>query len=136
MLETIREYAATRFADDPAEREIQSRHAQHFVALAVEAIPRTQRMELTVIRDLDAERENMRITGDFVLRERRRADALRLLSGMGYLWVYRGQLLEAASFVERALALPGTSDLSLEIEALIAQARSSGPVAASRTLCG
>ena len=119
MLETVREYAAARLAEDPAEWELQSRHAQHFVALAVEAIPRTQRMELTTIRYLDAERENIRAAGDFVLHERRRADALRLMSGMGYLWVYRGQLVEAASFVEQALALPGTSDLSLEIEARI-----------------
>ena len=119
MLETIREYAAARLAEDPDEPDLRERHALHFVALAVEAIPRTRQMELTTLRRLDAERENIRLVSAFVLRERRRVDALRLLSGMGFLWVYRGQLAEAASFAEQALALPGAGDLSLEIEARI-----------------
>ncbi len=104
MLETVREYALERLAEDPGETEIRRRHARAYAELALRAD------EIRLGRDVGdwldeqhAERENIRAAIGFAAADGDAATALALFGGWRY-WETRGNLAEGRALAATALA--------------------------------
>jgi hypothetical protein len=73
MLETIREYALERFEESNETEQLRSRHAEHFLALAIRAEPEVTGAEQHVWLDrLAADYENLRATFEWYAAAPRR----------------------------------------------------------------
>jgi predicted ATPase/class 3 adenylate cyclase len=100
MLETIREFAAERTDDD-----VRRRHAEHYLALVVEAEPHLRRNERDWLVRLDLERDNLRTAADWFEQVADTQSLLRFVGAGTRFWYFRGLWREGKRRVERALAL-------------------------------
>ncbi len=112
MLETIREYACERLAGSGDEDAVRRRHAEHFLAVAVEAEPHI--IERGAAADgrgsevwlgvLEAELDNLRAALDRFRRCGQTEHELELAGALAGLWCANGHLHEGRRRLEAALA--------------------------------
>jgi predicted ATPase/class 3 adenylate cyclase len=98
MLETVREYALERLAEDPDAAALRDRHAGWFLALAEQAASRLESAGQALWLDrIEQEYPNV--------REALRGDvrAARFIAGLRYFWVKRGYLAEGRRIAEEYL---------------------------------
>ncbi|HUG94543.1 MAG TPA: adenylate/guanylate cyclase domain-containing protein [Pleomorphomonadaceae bacterium] len=100
MLETIREFAAERLAASGEADAVQTRHAEHFLALAEEAYAERLTLMSRWFPVMEVEHDNIRAVLDWT-RVRRPAAALQLLGAVTHFWQLGAHLSEAS---ERTLA--------------------------------
>jgi predicted ATPase/class 3 adenylate cyclase len=114
MLETIREYAAERFEQDPDADALRCRHAEHTVRVAENAKARHHEGYGV----LEVEHDNARVALDFLCAAGEAELALRLVVAFGDYWFVRGHAREGRRRSEEALALPGLAAGDLRLAAL------------------
>jgi predicted ATPase/class 3 adenylate cyclase len=115
MLATIREYAAERFDEDPAEDLLRRRHAHRTLRVAEEA--RARRREGFVV--LEAEHDNARAALDYLARADDAHLALRLVLAFSDYWYVRGHAREGRRRIDAAVADSGDAPAGLRLAALI-----------------
>jgi tetratricopeptide (TPR) repeat protein len=116
--------------------ELGRRHAEHYLSLA----ERTERgsSEQTTARRLDDEHDNFRAALSWFTKAGKADEALRLVCALADSWNVRGQLVEARSHVEAALATDAEQSPALRARVLaIASdcARLQGDVDAATSFC-
>ena len=110
MLETVRAYAAERFAARPDAEIVRERHAEHFLAVAERhgadraLWGRDGRAHAAA---LDAESDNLSAALAWAVDRRHPELALRLVAALGPYWRSRNRFADAVEWVDRVLALPG-----------------------------
>ena len=105
MLETVREYALERLAENPAAAALRDRHADWFLALAEQAAVRLESADQALWLDrIEQEYTNVReaLHGD--------VRAARFIAGLRYFWVKRGYLAEGRRIVEEHLPVVPDDD--------------------------
>ena len=109
MLETIREYALEQFAELPDSDELRSKHAEHYLALAVRAEPElTGADQLAWHARLVADYENLRASLAWFLRHDEGGASLQLASALVLFWFNRGLYRDGLHWLE--LVLHDTAD--------------------------
>ncbi len=104
-LETIQEYALERLAELPEAPELHHRHAEHFLALAKEALPGLKGSEQDVwIERLESEHDNFRGALRWSLDAGDRATALDLAATLWLFWYMRGHVSEGRAWLNESLA--------------------------------
>ncbi len=92
LLETIREYALERLAEQGSEQEIRTRHAHHFARLAERADPELRGPgQVAWMHRLDAAEDNLRAALNRSLDTEDVACGLRLANGLGWYGLMRGK---------------------------------------------
>jgi predicted ATPase/class 3 adenylate cyclase len=110
MLETVRAYAAERFAARPDAEIVRERHCDHFLAVAERhgadraLWGRDGRAHAAT---LDAESDNLGGALAWAVDRRHSELALRLVAALGPYWRSRTRFADAVEWVDRVLALPG-----------------------------
>ena len=106
LLETIREYALARAADDGSLSSLRERHARYYLGLAVtaERYLRGRQQEQWCTR-LDLERRNMRVALDWFCEQRDIDHALQLGAALWWYWNQRGQRYDGLATLEALLEL-------------------------------
>jgi predicted ATPase/class 3 adenylate cyclase len=111
LLETIREFAATKLADSGEAPQLRRRHAEYYVRF-VEQLEagltggeQTERLE-----ELAQEHENLHATLDELLDAKATGEVLRLASALAIFWYVRGFYAEGVDWLERALASPHAAE--------------------------
>lgn len=132
VLETLREYALEQFPNEGELRALQARHAEVFLALAVQAEP-----ELTGARQqfwldrLEIEHGNLRAALEYLIHEDHgdrgagtwAEKSLWLATVLHRFWEVRGYVSEGRSWLKAALAQGGTVDHETRAKALNAAGR-------------
>jgi predicted ATPase len=106
MLETIREYAAERLEESGEAEELRRRHADHFLALALELEPHLSTTREWLDR-LEAEHDNVRGALDRLRGAGETQLALFLAEAVWRFWKYHGYAPEGQRRLEGALAADG-----------------------------
>ena len=106
MLETIREFASERLEASGEAEALRQQHAEHFLALAEEALPHTRIDSVVWLRRLDSEHDNLRQALDTFEGS---TGAIELAGALARYWNTRGLLAEGGLRLESALR---TSDQS------------------------
>jgi predicted ATPase/class 3 adenylate cyclase len=114
MLETIREYAVARLAEDAESEALRRRHAEHVVRAAESAQARHHEGYAA----LEAEHDNARAALDFLCAAGDADLALRLAIAFGDYWFVRGHVREGRRRTEEALLLGGPATRELRLAAL------------------
>ena len=114
MLATIREFAWEQLAASGAEAEVRQRHAMWCLTLAERFnLNNTPGSTVRLALDrLEAERNNLRAGLTWLLDRGEIELALRLGKNLHYLWTNRGPASEGRSWLGRALAAPGSEQVS------------------------
>ena len=115
MLETIREYALERLADDEEAESIRRRHAEHYLKL-VESDPTPSQAEW--LDQLDDEQDNLRAALAWCAGAGESALGLRLAAALWEFWWVRGQLAEGRRWLDEALEHGGGEEPELRAKAL------------------
>ena len=106
MLETIREYAAERLAEQGEANQIRDAHATHYLELAEEAEPELRgRGQREWFGRLEAEHDNLRAALGWLLEQGRAEEELRLAVALSHFWHTRGYWSEGLRWLEAGLAL-------------------------------
>jgi predicted ATPase/class 3 adenylate cyclase len=113
MLETIREFAHERLDEAADADEIRRRHAEHFLALGLEAQPELVRRDQRQWLDrLEADHDNLRAALSRLL-EHDPESALTLAHALVLFWYTRGHVREGRNWVvaalERAMPTPSAT---------------------------
>jgi predicted ATPase len=119
MLETIREYALERLAEDPGAEDLRRRHAEHFLKLA-ETDPVGN--QAAWLAEVDAERGNLREALAWSFEAGEMALGLRLAASLWEFWWVRGYLSEGRRWLDEALARGASEAPELRARALHAAA--------------
>ena len=123
LLETVRQYAASKLSERGEDEELQRRHAGWYLDLAEEAEP-----ELTGARQvewfsiLEAEHDNLRSALGYLAGAGEPELQLRLTIAVTRFWYVRGYLTEARQWLREALETGGDQPLVLRRRALTAAA--------------
>jgi len=112
LLDTVRDYAHERLAEDPAsESRARERHAEYYAALVETAdsvlLGTDQKQSLALF---EQEHGNIRAAFVFALTTHRAEVLLRLAVGCRRFWHYRGHLAEGLEALTAALAVGGPPD--------------------------
>jgi predicted ATPase len=111
MLETIREYAGERLAQEPDPDEISQRHAAFFLDLAERAEPElTGQAQQRWLDVLSAEHDNLRAALVWAQGSGDVETALRLAAALWRFWQMRGHLREGRERLSSVLELPEAAD--------------------------
>ena len=109
MLETVRAYAAERFAARPDGEIVRERHCEHFLAVA-ERHGADRALwgpdGRAHAAALDAESDNLGAALAWAVDRRDPERALRLMAALGPYWRSRNRFAEVVEWVDRVLALP------------------------------
>jgi len=105
MLETIHDFARERLQESGEMEEINRRHAEYFIALAERAEPHTRGgpEQISWLRRLEAEHNNMRAVYRWSMDSGEVELGLRLVGALGYFWWRQGHYAEGQQWTERAL---------------------------------
>lgn len=123
-LEPIRQYALEQLAESGELDTVRSRHADAALTLAEEAAPELDRRDQTMwMLRLDREHDNFRAALTWLYDRRDVARGLRLVGALSWFWNIRGFFLEARTWCEAFLALPGADSRT------VARARALGTLA-------
>jgi predicted ATPase/DNA-binding winged helix-turn-helix (wHTH) protein/Tfp pilus assembly protein PilF len=109
MLETVREYAREKLMMGGEADSVRARHADFFLALAVDAEPNLAGPEQAIwLERLDGEHDNLRSALEYFLGTASRSDAaLRLCGALHWFWIMRGYRAEGLDWCVRALGSDG-----------------------------
>ena len=119
MLETIREFGLERLAASGEEAATRDAHAAHFLTLAEQLRPRIDSPEGTaVLARLEEEHPNLRVALGWAVERGDAALGVRFGAALWKFWLVRGHLAEGATWLERALGLPGESPPAVRADAL------------------
>jgi predicted ATPase/class 3 adenylate cyclase len=111
MLQTIREYAEERLAEDPDASDVRRRHAEVYTALAEPLAPTLMGPERKASLDrLEREIDNFRAAIAWAIAAGATETALRLGTALWRFLQMRGYLIEAHGELERILAMPGATE--------------------------
>jgi predicted ATPase/DNA-binding SARP family transcriptional activator len=119
MLETIREYALERLAEDPGASDLRRRHAEHFLKLA-ETDPVGN--QAAWLAQVDAERDNLREALAWSFEAGEMGLGLRLAASLWEFWWVRGHLSEGRRWLDEALARGASEAPEIRARALHAAA--------------
>jgi predicted ATPase/class 3 adenylate cyclase len=136
MLETIREFASERLDESGQAEDLGRRHAEHYLLVAERAERGSS--EQTTVGRLDDEHDNFRAALSWFTKARKADESLRLVCALADSWDVRGQLVEARSHIEAALATDAEQSPALRARVLaIASdcARLQGDVDAATSFC-
>lgn len=119
MLTVIREFAYAALMARGASEEVLARHAAVYTALAEKADEEilTSKQGMWLQR-LAEEQDNLRAAFDHAVALGDVTTALRIVGSLWRFWQMRGQLDEARSRIETALAMPGEPDHPARARAL------------------
>lgn len=107
LLETIREFAAERLAENGEAAEIRRRHAAHYTSLAERAAPNLVGDERSTWLDqLEHEHDNLRAAIGWAIETGDAATACRLVAALWRFWQSRAFLREGAMRAADVLAMP------------------------------
>nr|WP_239067195.1 BTAD domain-containing putative transcriptional regulator [Actinomadura bangladeshensis] len=119
MLETIREYGLERLAAEAEIGKTRDAHVRCFLDLAERAEPHLRRPEqLTWIRLLTAERDNLLAALQHAVDEGDAEAAVRMGAALATFWMIQGDHAEAARRLRLALAVPRRGPVPGEAAAL------------------
>ncbi len=119
MLETVREFGLEHLSADGEDAELRRRHTGFFLNLAEQAGRElTGANQSQWLRNLDTNHDNMRSALTWSLDAGLPETALRLGRSLTSYWQIRGHLTEGRTWLERALALDGDVDRSLNARVL------------------
>ena len=111
LLETVRLYARDRLDAMPDAQAVRERHADYFLALAVETEPKLYGPDQVFwLNTLEADHDNFRTAMVWFITQGDAVRAVRLAGQMGRFWQVRGYLSEGCAALERALALGEASE--------------------------
>jgi predicted ATPase/class 3 adenylate cyclase len=111
MLQTIREYAEERLAEDPDATPVHRRHAEAYLSLAERLAPTLMGPERKGSLDrLERDVDNFRAAVSWAIATGATETALRLGAALWRFQQMRGYLIEAHGELERILATPGASE--------------------------
>ena len=106
MLETIREYATERLAEEAIADAIATKHARHYLEFAQEAERHIHtRDQAAWLGKLDVDHDNLRVASHHLIAADP-AGAARIAAALGRFWDIRGHLSEARENLVRVLASP------------------------------
>jgi predicted ATPase/DNA-binding SARP family transcriptional activator len=123
MLETIRSYAAERFAATADEHVIRDRHVDHYLALAQrhgspQAVWGRSRKEH--LARLDDDIDNVHSALDWVAGKNGAHSELELCAAVGMYWLMRDRYADAVGRIDHALSKPAAgADLALRVRVLV-----------------
>jgi predicted ATPase/class 3 adenylate cyclase len=118
MLETIREFALERLEETADADKIGRRHAEHFLAFALEAKPELVRSQQRRFLDLlDEDHDNLRAAVSWLL-DHDPEDALMLAHALIVFWYTRGHVREGRDWLLAALERASTTPNATRAEAL------------------
>ncbi len=105
LLETLRDYGRERLAESGELTHWRRRHAEHYRAVAEQAVPRLVGRDNThALLELTEDHDNLRAALAF-LRDASEWDAFeRLVIALSRFWYFRGWLREALDWIEAVLA--------------------------------
>lgn len=110
MLETVREDAVARLAEDGRLEELRRRHAERFLELARAAEHELAGTDQASWLDrLEYELDNLRVAFDWLLASGRVEDALRSIAGLDRFWRAHAHVSEARRWLSLSLALAGAA---------------------------
>lgn len=114
MLESIRDFAVERLADDDDGPPLRARHADYFRALAewMDAALRAGEPEEGPVAVLAADIGNLRAAVEFGLETGDTQVVRHITAALHTCWDLRGLYAEARSWQDRALALTGVPDVT------------------------
>ncbi|MGH2534767.1 MAG: tetratricopeptide repeat protein [Thermomicrobiales bacterium] len=119
MLETVREFAGERLAAAAEDAAARRRHAAWALTLAEAAdIALTGPDQLTWLRRLEAEHDNLRAALGWAIESGEAEIALRLVGVLWRFWAYHGYYAEGRMWAERALDAPGDAPPAVRAKAL------------------
>jgi predicted ATPase len=112
MLETVREYALERLAEDPIEAErIRRQHAEFFRQLAEDAEPRfTSTERYTWLPCMMSERDNLRAAVGWSKSCSDPDSELHLVGALAWYWYFGGTISEGRANAEHALSRMTNAD--------------------------
>ena len=119
MLETIREYALERLAEDDGADELRRRHAKHFLKLG-ESEPVAG--QAAWLDEIDAERDNLRAALAWSFEAGEMGLGLRLAASLWEFWWVRGYLAEGRRWLDEALVRGASEPPEIRARALHAAA--------------
>ena len=107
MLETVRAYGLERLAEAGEYSSVRRAHAAYFLGLAEEAEPALRTAEqLTWMRGLVTEHDNIHAALRWTLDERDADLALRFGAALSWYWWLRGERAESAAWARQILEVP------------------------------
>jgi predicted ATPase/class 3 adenylate cyclase len=116
MLETVREDALARLADEGKLDGLRQRHAERFLELAVSAEDELAGQDQGKWLDrLERELDNIRAALDWFLTSGRAEDVLRAVSALGRFWMAHGHVTEARGWLSHGIAV--AEDVAPEVRA-------------------
>ena len=120
MLETIREYALEQLEQSDEADELRPKHAEHYLALALQAEPElTGAEQLSCLERLAADYENLRAALAWYTSTSDGAEkGLRIASALALFWFNRALYREGLHWLERALELTPDDESSARAGAL------------------
>lgn len=119
MLDVVREYAAARLAAAGETRDVERRHAVHYLALCEAAEPQLVRTgQRDWFRRLEADRGNLRRGMAWAIDSGEAELALRYTVALWRFWRQLGEFAEGRRRSEAALAVAGAAGPSLRAKAL------------------
>lgn len=111
MLETIRAYALEQLAASGEESIVRARHAAFFLQLAEASVPHLRTAQQVRWLDaLEADHDNLRAAGDWLLQSGDVESALRLAGALHWFWDRRGYLDEGRARMHAALSAAAKVD--------------------------
>ena len=132
MLETMRAYAAERFAALPDADAVSARHHAHFLAL-VERHGSDRALSSegghAQARVLDGEIDNLAAALEWAIAREDAERALAITAALGPYWLRRNRYADAVDWIDRALALPDAdAHLTLRARSLCTKSWSLWPL--------
>ena len=109
MLETVREYALERFAEDPDAPAVRTRHARWFLDFAEQTEASWQEPGSGSITAFLSELDDLRAALTWFEESGDATSMLRLAATLGSFWLHTGHLREGLSWLERAVTVGTTT---------------------------
>jgi predicted ATPase/class 3 adenylate cyclase len=111
MYQTVREFADEQLQASDEAKRIHAAHADHFLRFALVTERQLETADAVgAIRALEQERENIRAALAWYIEQNDFERASRVASAISLFWWIRGYVSEGRSWIDRILALPGSSE--------------------------